>query len=173
MASTTTMILYILTDPEERGTNFFLYAMDEEGTIIEIHLVSIGKHMATGLAKKLRKEKFCIVTQFSLNKREECTYLRLSADKSKVRYLTLQHNSAIHSGAQSTWGRWAVCPTKIQNRPLKQFQRAKKSYFYLWKGLKTNGHGHFVLKRALVIAKLFWALIHSFLHIMSDPGFKL
>ncbi|KAJ8049972.1 hypothetical protein HOLleu_02960 [Holothuria leucospilota] len=58
--------------------------MDEEGTVMEVHLVSIGKQTAKRLAQKLHKRKFYIITHFSLNKREECTYLRLSADKAKI-----------------------------------------------------------------------------------------
>lgn len=86
-----TMVVYMLTELETRGSNYFAYAISEDGDIHEMFIVSIGKSVAKTLAMKLKKEKKNFLAYFSLNKQEECSNLRLAADKSKVRFYQI-HN---------------------------------------------------------------------------------
>ncbi|XP_071810918.1 uncharacterized protein [Apostichopus japonicus] len=79
-----TMMINILTEPEARGLNHFCYGVTQESDIVEVFLVTVGKSLSKTLGNKINKGKFYIINNFSLNKREDCTYLRLPADKAKV-----------------------------------------------------------------------------------------
>ncbi|XP_071831821.1 uncharacterized protein [Apostichopus japonicus] len=79
-----TMVVYMLTELETRGSNYFAYALSEDGDIHEMFVVSIGKSLAKTLAIKLKKDNFFVLANFSLNKQKECSYLLLAAYKSKV-----------------------------------------------------------------------------------------
>ncbi|PIK39363.1 hypothetical protein BSL78_23804 [Apostichopus japonicus] len=79
-----TMMINILTEPEARGLNHFCYGVTQESDIVEVFLVTVGKSLSKTLGNKINKGKFYIVNNFSLNKREDCTYLRLPADKAKT-----------------------------------------------------------------------------------------
>ncbi|PIK33320.1 hypothetical protein BSL78_29865 [Apostichopus japonicus] len=70
----------MLTELEPRGSNYIAYAISEKGDIHEMFIVSIGKSLAKTLATRLKKDTFFVLA----NKQEECSYLRLAADKSKL-----------------------------------------------------------------------------------------
>ncbi|KAJ8048298.1 ATP-dependent DNA helicase PIF1 [Holothuria leucospilota] len=82
------MVMFALTEPENRGQNYFFHGMSENLQLHEVYIMTVNNIPATPLRNKISAGKYYVLQHYSLNQKEETNYLRLTSDKSKEGSLT-------------------------------------------------------------------------------------
>lgn len=78
------MVMFALTEPENRGQNYFFHGMSENLQLHEVYIMTVNNIPATPLRNKISAGKYYVLQHYSLNQKEETNYLRLTSDKSKI-----------------------------------------------------------------------------------------